>query len=398
MVASWWRWAALTLAATTVVFHIGLVFSGLTPNLVSRPIHMALALPWVLCVGHSSRWQRVSGIVLCVLGVAACVWVATHEDALADQYGFLEGTSQLILAIVLLTVVLEAARRSIGWPLPIVALFAIVYGLAGQYIPGEFGHAGTPISSFMGTLTIAEGGLWGSLTGISVGIVAIFVILGATLNAGEAGRGFMNVASAAAGRLKGGAAKVSILASALFGSISGSASANVASTGAITMPAMQKLGYPKRLTAAVEAVASSGGQIMPPLMGAGAFVMVELTGTPYTGVMSAALFPAVLYFIAVWIGVNAYADRFSLKPVAREDQPALREVAITSVFFLIPFSILMWLLLAVGYTPQRSAVVAIFAALILLLFDNKLDFSWGDAGRRIETSLISASKQIAMIA
>ena len=160
MVASWWRWAALTLAATTVVFHIGLVFSGLTPNLVSRPIHMALALPWVLCVGHSSRWQRVSGIVLCVLGVAACVWVATHEDALADQYGFLEGTSQLILAIVLLTVVLEAARRSIGWPLPIVALFAIVYGLAGQYIPGEFGHAGTPISSFMGTLTIAEGGLW----------------------------------------------------------------------------------------------------------------------------------------------------------------------------------------------------------------------------------------------
>ena len=398
MVASWWRWAALTLAATTVVFHIGLVFSGLTPNLVSRPIHMALALPWVLCVGHSSRWQRVSGIVLCVLGVAACVWVATHEDALADQYGFLEGTSQLILAIVLLTVVLEAARRSIGWPLPIVALLAIVYGLAGQYIPGEFGHAGTPISSFMGTLTIAEGGLWGSLTGISVGIVAIFVILGATLNAGEAGRGFMNVASAAAGRLKGGAAKVSILASALFGSISGSASANVASTGAITMPAMQKLGYPKRLSAAVEAVASSGGQIMPPLMGAGAFVMVELTGTPYTGVMSAALFPAVLYFIAVWIGVNAYADRFSLKPVAREDQPALREVAITSVFFLIPFSILMWLLLAVGYTPQRSAVVAIFAALILLLFNNKLNFSWGDARCRIETSLISASKQIAMIA
>ena len=398
MVVSLWRGAALALAATTVIFHVALVFSGLTPNLVSRPIHMALALPWVLCVGQPSGWQRVSGIALCALGVTACVWVAVNESALADQYGFLEGRSQLILSIVLLTVVLEAARRSIGWPLPIVALSAIIYGLAGQYIPGEFGHAGTPIASFMGTLTIAEGGLWGSLTGISVGIVAIFVILGATLNAGEAGRGFMNVASAAAGRLKGGAAKVSILASALFGSISGSASANVASTGAITMPAMQKLGYPKRLAAAVEAVASSGGQIMPPLMGAGAFVMVELTGTPYTGVMSAALFPAVLYFIAVWVGVNAYADRYSLKPVAREDLPAVREVAITSVFFVIPFSILMWLLLAVGYTPQRSAVVAIFAALALLLVDNKLKFSWSDAGRRIETSLVSASKQIAMIA
>ena len=126
--------------------------------------------------------------------------------------------------------------------------------------------------------------------------MAIFVIFGAVLNAGEAGQGFMNVAAAAAGRLKGGAAKVSVLSSALFGSISGSASANVASTGAITLPAMTKLGYPKRLAAAVEAVASSGGQIMPPLMGAGAFVMVELTGVPYTGSWPAALPPALLYF------------------------------------------------------------------------------------------------------
>ena len=149
------------------------------------------------------------------------------------------------MATILLLVVLEMARRAIGWPLPLVAVMALVYGLYGELLPGEFGHPGLPVSSFIGTMTIAEGGLWGSLTGVSVSIVAIFVIMGAVLNAGEAGQGFMNLAAAASGRLKGGAAKVSVLSSAFFGSISGSASANVASNGAITLPAMLRLGYPK---------------------------------------------------------------------------------------------------------------------------------------------------------
>lgn len=163
---------------------------------------------------------------------------------LGDQYGFIESDFQLAVAVTLLLVVLETARRGVGWPLPLVAGLALLYGLFGQYIPGEFGHSGTPVESFFGTLTIAEGGIWGTLTGASVSVVAIFVIFGAVLNLGEAGQGFMNVAAAAAGRLKGGAAKVLVLSSALFGSISGSASANVASTGAITLPAMTKLGYP----------------------------------------------------------------------------------------------------------------------------------------------------------
>ncbi|MFK7944100.1 MAG: TRAP transporter permease, partial [Paracoccaceae bacterium] len=300
-------WVGLGLA--TVAFHLGLIFSGLVPNLIARPLHFALALPWVLVFAAQTRWALVSGWLLALAGVAACLWIAWHQNALGDQYGFLEGGFQTLLAISLIVVVLEAARRAIGWPLPLIAVLALSYGLLGQYIPGEFGHSGTPLASFLGTLTIAEGGLWGSLTGVSVGVVAIFVIFGAVLNAGEAGQGFMNIALAAAGRLKGGAAKVSVLSSALFGSISGSASANVASTGAITLPAMTRLGYPKRMAGAVEAVASSGGQIMPPLMGAGAFVMVELTGVPYVEVMSAALLPAILYFLAVWVGINAFADR-----------------------------------------------------------------------------------------
>ena len=305
------------LGLLTILFHLWLIFSGLTPNLISRPLHMALALPWCLVYNCKNQFQLILGLLLTILGILCCGFLAFYEAELSEQYGFLSGDLQMIVAILLLLIVLEMARRSINWPLPAVAVLALIYGFFGEFIPGEFGHPGLPLGSFLGTLTIAEGGLWGKLTGVSVNIVAVFVIFGAVLHAGEAGQGFKNLATATAGKLKGGAAKVSVLSSALFGSISGSASANVASTGSFTLPAMTRLGYPKALAAAVEAVASSGGQIMPPLMGAGAFVMVELTGIPYTGIMAASFFPAVLFFLTVWVGINAFASKMELKILNR---------------------------------------------------------------------------------
>jgi len=389
-------WAGL--GAATIGFHLWLIFSGLVPNLVSRPLHMALALPWVLVYAAKGRRGRRSGVALALVGLAACLWIAVGHERLSDQYGFLEGGAQIAIAITLLGVVLEMARRSIGWPLPLVALLALAYGLWGQHIPGEFGHSGTPLASFLGTLTIAEGGIWGKLTGVSVNIVAVFVIFGAVLNAGEAGQGFMNVAAAAAGRLRGGAAKVSVIASALFGSISGSASANVASTGAITLPAMTKLGYPRALAGAVEAVASSGGQIMPPLMGAGAFVMVELTGTPYTGVMAAALLPAILYFWAVWIGIDAFSLRYALRGLPESERPRPRDVLVTSAFFLVPFVVLLWGMFGAGVTPQYAAGMAIATGALLLLVDGRLTFSRARTLRRLEETCLTAGRQVSMIA
>ena len=385
------------LGALSVVFHLWLIFSGLVPNLVSRPLHMALVIPWVFLFKPSVGLWRIFDWGFTIAGIAACFWIIANHNLLLDQYGYLANDFQMVIAVILLVTVLEMARRSIGWPLPLLAFAALLYGLFGNYIPGEFGHPGTPLASFLGTMTIAEGGIWGTLTGVSVSIVAIFVIFGAMLNAGEAGAGFMNVAASAAGRLRGGAAKVSVLSSALFGSISGSASANVASTGIVTLPTMVSLGYPKRIAAAVEAVASSGGQIMPPLMGAGAFVMVELTGIPYADIIVAAALPALLYFFAVWIGVDIYALRFGLRPLNNDARPAVRTVLITASFFLIPFSVLL-IVMYIGFTPQYAAAVAILAATLLLFINGSMAISLGSGMTRICDAAIMAGGQIAMIA
>ena len=389
------RWIWVALGTISVGFHLWLVVSGLVPSLVARPLHMALAVPWVALY---VRGPSVSGAILALAGVGSCLYIAINHEALGNQYGMVFGTTQYVIGFTLLAVTLELARRAIGWPLPLVALAALLYAFFGEYIPGRFGHAGLPDASLLGTLTIAEGGLWGQLTGISVDVVAVFVIFGAVLNAGEAGQGFMNLAAGAAGRLKAGAAKVSVVSSALFGSISGSASANVASTGAVTLPAMRRLGYPRALAGAVEAVASSGGQIMPPLMGAGAFVMVELTGTPYNQIVIAALPAAILYFFAVWVGIDAFATRYRLVGLPAEERPGLRAVLITSAFFLVPFTVLLVGMFGVGVTPQYAATAAILSGALLLLVDADLSFSARRAARRFADAALVAGEQIAIIA
>ena len=393
------RWAERVLAALTVGFHLWLLFEGLVSNLVSRPLHMALAVPWVLllapCAGPVARW---CGRVLGLAAIGAALWIVWNYRLLDEQYGMLVGTFQYGIAVVLILAVLEMARRVVRLALPTVAVVALLYGMFGQYVPGEFGHPGIPWASLFGNLTIAEAGIWGPLTGVSVNIVAIFVILGAVLSAGEAGTGFMALAMRIAGRLRGGAAKVAVLASALFGSLSGSASANVASTGAVTLPMMKRLGYPPPLAAAVEAVASTGGQIMPPLMGAGAFVMVELLQIPYSRVMSAALLPALLFFLACWVGIDLVARRHGLGAVDRRDLPSPTLLLRTLPFFLLPLGLLLWLLLGRGTTAQLAAAWAVFLALALLLTDRELRFDFAAALRRYEKALLDAARQIAAIA
>ncbi len=391
--------AASILAITSVVFHIYLIFTGLLPNLITRPIHLALALPWVFIFGNKDTGLRKwVGYGLCCIGLLGCFYITFNRDQLSEQYGSLEGTGQLVIAIGLILVILEMARRAIKLALPTVAVIALTYGFLGQYIPGEFGHSGIPIDSFLGTLVIAEGGIWGQLTGVSVNVVAVFVILGAFVGVGEGGEAFMALATKVAGRYRAGAAKVSVISSAFFGSISGSASANVASTGAITIPAMKRLGYPPQFAAAVEAVASSGGQIMPPLMGAGAFIMAELLRVKYSNIMAIAILPAFLFFFAAWTGVDIFAKKYNLTAMRKEDIPKTRRVLRLAPFFCLPFSTLLGILFFTDYTPQYASGVAIFVSAALLFTNIKYEFLYLKVFPRLLKACMTAARQIAIIA
>ena len=391
--------ATLFLAVVCVYYHLHLIFTGLIPNLISRPIHLALALPWVFVIGSKDEGiKKIVGIILCLFGLYSCAYIAINRNLLVEQYGYLENIQQYIISIGLILVVLEMARRAVKLALPTVAVIAMLYGLFGQYLPGEFGHPGLPVGSFLGTLVIAEGGLWGPLTGVSVNVVAIFVILGAFIGAGEGGASFMALATKLAGRYRAGAAKVSVLSSAFFGSISGSASANVASTGAVTLPTMKRLGYPASFAAAVEAVASSGGQIMPPLMGAGAFVMMELLRVRYVDIMVAAILPATLFFLAAWVGVDLFARRYGLNAMTPEEIPSTKRVVRLAPFFLIPFGLMLSVLFFTNYTPQFAAAIAIFSAAALLVVNEELEFSLRRWFERFANACRNAAGQIAMIA
>jgi TRAP transporter 4TM/12TM fusion protein len=386
-------------AVASVAFHVWLIFSGLLPNLVTRPAHLLLALPFVFVFGVAgNRRERVTSWMIAAIGAVACLVVMLDRDRLLDQYGSLHGAGQYVLAIALIAVVLEMARRAVKPILPAVALIALAYALLGDWIPGHWGHEAPPLDTLLGTLTIAEGALWGELTGISATTVAPFLVLGALVAAGDAGEGFMALSKRIAGPYPAGSAKVEVVASALYGTISGSASANVASTGTITIPTMIRMGYPRRFAAAIEAVASSGGQIMPPVMGAGAFLMAEMLRVTYADIMVAAALPAILFFVAAWAGCHVYGLRENLRGLPENELPRWSHVARTAPFFLAPFLTLVLLLAFTSYTPQYACVVAILVALALLLVDHRGTIDMRRFVDRVARACVDAAEQIAMIA
>lgn len=386
------------LAVFTVFYYFWLTFRGLLPNLVTRPTHLLLALPWVffLYQPEDSKLYRLTGYCFGVLGVIFCAYMIINHEALDNQYGAIEGSFQWVLVIGLIIVVLEMARRKIKAALPIVACCVLAYAAFGTNLGGSMRHT-IPFESTLGDLVLTEAGLWGMLTGVSVTTISIFIILGAAISQGRGGDAFMSLSMKLAGRYRAGAAKVSVMSSALFGSISGSASANVASTGTITIPSMKRQGYPGEFAAAVEATASTGGQIMPPLMGAGAFVMVELLGSTYQAIIQAALLPAILFFVACWLGVDFFARRYNIGAVDKSLLPQWSLVLKILPFFLIPFAVLLYFLFATTKTPQYGAAVAALSAFVLLLHDgDKFDVK-GYFTKFINTCLLAA-QQIAMMA
>jgi TRAP transporter 4TM/12TM fusion protein len=385
-------------AVLLALFSLFLPIYAFIPNLIERAIHLGLVFPLVFLAGGKPAGIKtlLLNILLAALGVFLCLYIVVDFEGILDQYGIVAHQGQVVLGVLMVLVVLEAARRMIKPILPSIALLFLLYALLGHHIPGFFGHVKYDLAQVAGLLYLTTGGVWGQLTGISANIIAIFVLMGAFIGFTGGGTGFMKISLRLAGRLKGGPAKVSTVASALFGSISGSASANVVTTGAFTIPMMRRLGFRPPFAAAVEAVASTGGQIMPPIMGAGAFIMAELTETPYLTIALSATLPALLYFATCWIGIHLFAKRDGLYGLAPQELPGWSETAAASSFFLIPFAVLLFFLFNL-YTPQYSAFWATVSTLPLAFFDARWCFDRSFASK-IRGAVEQGASQIAMIA
>ena len=275
-----------------------------------------------------------------------------------------------VFGIIITLLVLEAGRRMLGNVLPIIAIVAIIYALTGDKIPGLFGHRVYSMQRVVLAI-FSDRGDYGTPIGTSATNVYLFLLFAAFLSVSGADIIFQNIAIAAAGRKRGGPAKMAVIASAFFGTISGSCVANVVSTGAFTIPLMKRNGYPKKFAGAVEAVASTGGQIMPPIMGAAAFVLSDVAGVPYAEVCIAAILPALMYYICLVKMVDLEAVKHNLAGLSEDEVPNLKESLARGMKLFIPVGVLLFMMLGMKTTPMKAAIFATAAILVTGVLDSK---------------------------
>ncbi|GAB4513355.1 MAG: TRAP transporter permease [Roseibium sp.] len=306
--------------------------TGPFEGLIQRAVFLALvcSLGFALFpLGAGRAWRPIGlavDCVLCAVTLAACAYVVWNYDEIMTSLPWATTTDKL-LTLALVASVLELGRRTVGLVFPVLVIAGLCYALFGNYLPGALGHRGFDTAFVTETLFLGDLGIWGMLTGVAATVIAAFVLFGALLLHTGGGQAFMDLAMRLGGRQPGGAAKIATIASGLFGMISGSAVANVATTGNFTIPMMIRLGYPRPFAAAVEAVASTGGQIAPPIMGAAAFVMAEILGVPYVTIIVGAILPAVMFYVSVFVTVHFVALRRGLAIVPEDQLPAWSAIA-----------------------------------------------------------------------
>jgi TRAP transporter 4TM/12TM fusion protein len=348
-------WIAVAMA----LYHLYTGLFGAPEALLHRAIHLLFTLILIFMVYPGSKeGSRIRGFIFMGMGVAPLIYLFYNYDYFITRYPYVHPLSRadFIMGILLTLTLLEGARRSIGLAMPITAVAFIIYAYIGPYMPGLLHHAGTSTETIIDQLYMTTEGIFGIPLGVSATYVILFVIFGAFLERSGGGQFFMDLAAATTGKSRGGPGKIAVVASSLFGTISGSAVANVMVTGQFTIPMMKRTGFQPHFAGAVEATASTGGQIMPPVMGAAAFVMAEFTGTPYLTVCKHALIPALL-------AIHFEALRTNLRGMA-EEAPRLAAVLLSKGHLLVPVAVIIYLMFA-GYTPMYASIFSIFSVIIL---------------------------------
>ena len=358
------------IAIVFVLFHLYTAGFGQLAPLVQRSIHVALGLTLAYLKSadirkQDGRWATLGNILnfaAVILAVASCAYVIIEDERLSTAISVVARPSEFFLGGALLALVLNSARRFTGPILPVLALLMIGYTLFGDSLSGNWGHPPISASFLIEHLYLSTEGIWGTVTGLSASLITIFILFGCFLLATNAAETFMKVSLIAAGKSPGGAAKVCNIASAFFGMINGAAVANVATVGNFTIPAMIRLGYRPAFAGAVEATASSGGQITPPVMGAGAFIMAELLNLPYTTVALAAVIPSFLFYVCIWASIDVEARREAMRAMDPAEIPTWREVLNWREAVPLLATVLV---LVVSLFSGRSAALAAFNAIVV---------------------------------
>ncbi|MCF6344472.1 MAG: TRAP transporter fused permease subunit [Devosiaceae bacterium] len=369
---------SIALVAMTT-YHFYASGFGLIRELLHRGIHISFVLGLVFILfsakkTHSlevlpRKWYRFDGVPLLDLTLAfAAVAAALYlpllpPEIVAERVGN-PSSFDVVMGTVLLFLTLEAARRSIGPTLPMIAIIFILFALFGPLAPGALKHGGTSWLGLINHLYMTNQGIYGIAIGVMAQYVFLFIVFGVLATRIGLGQLFIDIAMVIAGRYAGGPAKVAIFSSAFMGTISGSSIANTVTTGALTIPAMKKAGYPKHFAGAVEATASTGGQITPPILGAAAFIMVEYLEIPLRDILAAALFPALLHYFGIFIMVHLEAKKLGLKGMDKKDLPKTLVVLRQHWLSIIPLIILVYLILT-GRTPDFAAVYGIIACVVV---------------------------------
>jgi len=363
-------------------FHLYTGVFGLLPAPEQRAVHVGLGLVLVFAlyplrkssrIERSIPWWDLLLIALALLSAGNIFfnWMQYMPVMKSPASPF-----EVALAVTATVMVLESGRRTIGWVFPILTTLMIVYALWGQYIPGEFGHAPISWRMILTQIYFFDSGMWGFLTGISATYIALFIIFGTILLRTGGGQTFIDLSMLIAGKFRGGPAKVAVIASGFFAMLSGSPSTNVVTTGSFTIPMMKKLGYSPEFAGGVEATASTGGLVTPPIMGAAAFIMAEFLNIAYLKVIIAAAIPALLFYVAVFMGVHFEAVKLNLKSIPREELPPWRSVITPSriLRLFLPIAALLYTLLS-GYSLIVVGTSACLIALVtyILLTDLSLN-------------------------
>ncbi len=375
------HWVTASVLFALSCYHFYTAGYGIPQATLHRGLHMGATLGLIFL--SFAAWEKARfpkpglaaplGLplydwVLGIGGVVAALYVPWIFNDLAFRVGD-PLPIDVIMGTILIVVLLEATRRAMGWPLPLIALLFMAYAYFGQSMPGVLVHPGASWSNIVNHLYLTSQGIYGTALGVISTYVFHFVLFGVMATRIGLGQLFIDLASAVAGRYAGGPAKVSVLSSALLGSISGSSIANTVTTGSLTIPAMIRIGYPRHFAAAVEAASSTGGQITPPVMGAVAFLMIEYLGVPLTTILTAALVPAFMHFFGVLVQVHLEAKRRGLRGLTKDELPVAWAVFKAGWLTTLPLFVLIAVLLS-GRTPYLSAFWGIAACLLVLVIQN----------------------------